>query len=1124
MGTNRLWRRGPVVLVLIAAAFALFACTGSSDDATPIPTARATAIPAPTAAPVATEAPAPTAAPQPTATSVPVAPTATKVPPTTVPPTTVPATPVPATAVPATPIPVPPTATPVPPPVAIPANDAVVAKPAAIRIDGDASDWAAIEPISITLRQIKPIPGVEWGFIDNIDVDIRMATDADTLYTLMEVPDDYDFIADDHGLSAALAIMFKIDVPAEPHMGTTEEDQSKSLGKVDIWHWELDCGPGVKSGGGILLPGGVVGGNDPTCNLDDEYSTTPEEREDDGTADAENSIVGVWEHTARASGKGADGTWIFEISRPLQTNDPDDAQFALGGTAQMALAYFDADETPEGWTAPGHLQSSSGGWIDVTLPTFTEVASFRPPAVALTAAAATISVDGDNSDWESITGADVRLQQIMPIPGFDKGNLDGIDSTLKVAVDSDNVYVLFEVEDDYDFNAADHKLSAANAVMFAIDAAAAPHMGTTEADQATSLGAVDIWHWELDCGPGLTSGGGTGTGGAFIGGNDPPCNLDDEYSTTPENREDDGTATAENSITGVWDHTARASGQGADGKWIFEFSRPLQTGDSDDAQLQLGAVAKMALAYWDADETVGGWTGAGHVQSSTGGWIDVTLPSINEVALKAGAATITVDGDVTDWANVAAARIPMQQIMDIPGVVRGELAPLDATLKVAADSDNVYVLMTVPDDYDFDPANHKLSAANAVMFQIDPAAAPHMGTTEEDQAASLGKVDIWHWELDCLAGAQSGGGAIQTGGVVGGNDPPCNLDDEYSTTPTDREDDGTATAENSITGVWKHTGSAGGAGSDGMWIFEFSRPLQTGDSDDAQLQLGAVANMALAYWDADETAAGWTGAGHLQSSTDGWIKVQMPTANDVALKASSAAITVDGVVTDWASVPAALVNMQQIRPIPGFARGELDPINATLKVATDANNIYVLFTVPDNFDYNPTNHKLSAANAVMFLIDPAAAPHMGTTEEDQNTSLGAVDIWHWELDCSPEKSSGGGAAGGLVGGNDPSCNLDDEYSTTPQNREDDGSATAENSITGRWTHTGRAQGLGADGTWIFEFSRPLQTGDPDDAQFSSGDTIKMALAYWDASETESGWTGAGHVQTSSDGWLLVTLP
>ncbi len=243
---------------------------------------------------------------------------------------------------------------------------------ATITVDGNDSDWAGIEGTTVTLEQIEIPAGVDWdepGPLDPIDVVLKVATDTDNVYVLLEVPDDYDFVADDHGLSAAMAIMFPVEVEAGPHMGAVDDDLEVGLGMVDIWHWELDCGPGELSGGG-----GIAGGDDPSCNLDDEYATDPEEREDDGggdvivNADAENSLAGVWEHTARAEGNNAPGTWIFEMSRPLQTGDPQDAQFTSGGTALMALAYWDADETLEGWTDTGHLQSAEVGWIEVTLP------------------------------------------------------------------------------------------------------------------------------------------------------------------------------------------------------------------------------------------------------------------------------------------------------------------------------------------------------------------------------------------------------------------------------------------------------------------------------------------------------------------------------------------------------------------------------------------------------------------------------------------------------------------------------------------------------------------------------------------------------------------------------------
>jgi hypothetical protein len=242
---------------------------------------------------------------------------------------------------------------------------------ATITVDGDSSDWAGIDGVTVELEQIEIPAGVDWdepGPLDPVAATLKVATDADNIYVLLEVPDDYDFVADDHNLSASGNVMFLIDDGAGAHMGAGDDDLELGLGMVDIWHWELDCAAGAMSGGGD--PGS---GDDPDCNLDDEYATDPETREDDGggddpNPDAENSIAGVWDHTARSEGVGADGTWIFEMSRPLQTGDPEDAQFASGGTAMVALAYFDADETLEGWTDTGHLQSSESGWIEVTLP------------------------------------------------------------------------------------------------------------------------------------------------------------------------------------------------------------------------------------------------------------------------------------------------------------------------------------------------------------------------------------------------------------------------------------------------------------------------------------------------------------------------------------------------------------------------------------------------------------------------------------------------------------------------------------------------------------------------------------------------------------------------------------
>jgi hypothetical protein len=154
---------------------------------------------------------------------------------------------------------------------------------------------------------------------------------------------------------------------------------------------------------------------------------------------------------------------------------------------------------------------------------------------------------------------------------------------------------------------------------------------------------------------------------------------------------------------------------------------------------------------------------------------------------------------------------------------------------------------------------------------------------------------------------------------------------------------------------------------------------------------------------------------------------------------------------------------------------------------------------------------------------------MGTEEPDRETSLGEVDIWHWELECAAGEEQGGRVSDPGVdddgvanaGGNDDGCNFDDEYSTTPPEREDDDGAGAENSLLGVFNHSDATED--ADGTWYFEMSRPLETGDEHDTQFGAESTYLLALAYWDADNSPDGWSDAEHVQSSNQGFIEVTL-
>jgi len=241
----------------------------------------------------------------------------------------------------------------------------------------------------------------------------------------------------------------------------------------------------------------------------------------------------------------------------------------------------------------------------------------------------------------------------------------------------------------------------------------------------------------------------------------------------------------------------------------------------------------------------------------------VMLPASADVSVNATKFHgIVIDGFADDWST-------------IPGTTMTLIRPLATTerivdgltLKVAYDDANIYVLVLVQDDYDYNATNHDLSPALAVLWQIDSAATPDMG-------GGLGNVDLWHWELDCGAGVLSGYN------LLSGNDPDCNLDDEWSSSPTNRFDD---TRANEVYGSWSHTNIAGGAGALGTWIFEMRRSLTTSDTlrHDRQFVVGQVAGMSIAYWDADETIAGWTPSGHYASCRDAatlnfnWVQVTL---------------------------------------------------------------------------------------------------------------------------------------------------------------------------------------------------------------------------------------------------------
>jgi len=511
---------------------------------------------------------------------------------------------------------------------------------------------------------------------------------------------------------------------------------------------------------------------------------------------------------------------------------------------------------------------------------------------------------------------------------------------------------------------------------------------------------------------------------------------------------------------------------------------------------------------------------------------------ISAVIEAPGGASISVDGDPSDWADIPGVDVTLKPITDEPSV------PHDATVKVAHNDEYAYVLFQVQDDRNFNPDNPHLSGAAAIEWAIESGAGEAMGALDADRETSLGLVDIWHWELQCDAGVQAGGAVSGPGNGDGGNDAACNFDDEHATATDKRDDDKTGTAENSLLGVWGHSATAEDA--DGTWSFEIRRPLTTGDEEDATFVPGGSSLMNVAYWDPDRPDGGtdgWDGDYHVVTAMDGWMQVnwgsetggsdetgaltqsEAPNTTEAAgepevghtIEAPNASITVDGDASDWADIAPLDVVLQPITGEPAL------PHDAVIKVAHDDTNAYVLFQVSDDLNWNPENAHLSGAAGVEWQITDGAPEHMGAEDTAREETLGMVDIWHWELDCGSGQASGGAVSGSTeASGNDPACNLDDEYAKSTTNREDDDTATAENSLTGVWTHTATAED--GDGTWTFEFGRPMNTGDPQDAQFAVGGSSFMATAYWDPDRPDGGsegWDDDYHVVSAYDGWIQV---
>ena len=219
-------------------------------------------------------------------------------------------------------------------------------------------------------------------------------------------------------------------------------------------------------------------------------------------------------------------------------------------------------------------------------------------------------------------------------------------------------------------------------------------------------------------------------------------------------------------------------------------------------------------------------------------------------------------------------------------------------------------------------------------------------------------------------------------------------------------------------------------------------------------------------------------------------------------KGDDIGVTVDGKPDEWKDVPQIDVTLESA--VEGTST-----TSAHLKAMFSDKDIAFLFIVDDDFDYEDVSkggsHHGSGAVALLFVLEGGAdAAFMGGASTDPNnryrndTSVGTVDIWHFELDW----------------GENTKDTVGDMWADMPGNQRED-KGTEPSQISGAWSFvpkSGTTKSNGTEGTWYFEMMRPLTTNDNEDVQFEKGQKYFMNMAYWDADfdGEHSGWADEDH--------------
>lgn len=239
-------------------------------------------------------------------------------------------------------------------------------------LDADLTEWQSIDGVTTSLQSIT---GTKY---EAGDASLKCMFDNQTIFFAFEIPGAYQYNASVDELCAAIGIMTKVGVSATFYnMGGCPDAMSGcgSTGTipdtcvdyvVDIGaHWQLPSTP--KQGFEYGIGKQSVNDEGETEGVVDEFAASPYCRLEDKESNGSNDWYGAWKHTNPT--EGMDGTYIFELSRPLSTaSATTDAQYLAGGAYDVGVAFWDPNESADGWSDPGHyVTGCANKWIELQL-------------------------------------------------------------------------------------------------------------------------------------------------------------------------------------------------------------------------------------------------------------------------------------------------------------------------------------------------------------------------------------------------------------------------------------------------------------------------------------------------------------------------------------------------------------------------------------------------------------------------------------------------------------------------------------------------------------------------------------------------------------------------------------